>query len=109
ECRTRGPASVGDASFCSYIRECSITVVAIEDVASETSEVKIGPTVVVEVSDGTAHTEARGLDAGARGDVREGSVMIVVVERSTGVNAFELLLDRRIVGEEDVGPAVAII
>jgi hypothetical protein len=35
--------------------------------------------------------------------------VIIVIERSAGVNAFELLFDRRIVGEENIRPAVSIV
>src|ERR1043166_7484637 len=78
---TRGPAAVGAAGFLGYVSESSVAVVAIENVATEAGDVKIGPAVVVVVAHRAAHRDlARSRDAGLVGHVGKRSIVIVAVE-----------------------------
>ena len=109
ECCTGRPSAVGDASFCGHVGKGAVSVVAIENVAAQAGDVEIGPAVVVVVSYGSAHGKA------ARGETRfcrhvgERTVVIVMVENAEALCAFDCHLDRRSIGEIDVGPAIPIV
>src|SRR5260370_17134315 len=53
-----GPASVGNAGFGGHIGEGAVPVVVVKNVAAETGHVKIGPAVVVVVTDRSTHRKA---------------------------------------------------
>ncbi len=103
------PSSIGDAGLCRHVGKGAVAVVAIENVAAQAGDIEIGPAVVVVVSDGSAHGEARSGEAGFCRHVGESAVVIVVVENAEALRAFDRHLNRRSIGEIDVGPAIAII
>src|ERR1051326_5511978 len=107
---TGGPAAVGDAGFLGYVSESSVAVVAIENVATEAGDVKIGPAVVVVVAHRAAHRElARSRDAGLVGHVGKRSIVIVMVECAARGLALERAFDAGGVSEVNVGPAIAVV
>ena len=69
----------------------------------------VGPAVVVVVADGSAHRKAGRGDSGLVGDIGEGTVVIVVVERAAGGLFLQRHGHCRGVGEIDVRPAVAVV
>ena len=101
--------AIGNARFGGDVRECSVAVVVIEDVAAEAGDVKIGPAVVIVVADRTAHGQAGFGQPRFLGHVGEGAVVIVVVENTQCGLAFQSHVDGRRIGEIDVGPTVAIV
>ncbi len=105
-CPQRVAAQAG--AFC-HIGEGAVAIVAIEHHAGEAGDQQVGPSIVVEVSDGRAHGPAGGADAGLVSHVGESAVVIVVEERTASLDAGARHLDGLRVGEINVGPAVAIV
>ena len=94
ECGAGRPPAVGDAGLCRHVGEGAIAVVAVENVAAETGEIKIGPAVVVVVSHGAAHGEAGSGQAGLGSDVGKRAVVVVMVENAEALRALEGHVDR---------------
>ena len=53
-----GPASVGNAGLGGHVGESAVAVVVVKNVATEAGHVKIGPAVVVVVTDCSTHRKA---------------------------------------------------
>ncbi len=64
------------------VRKCSIAIVAIQDYASEAGDEQIRPPIVVVVAHDRAHCPAGIADARLIRNVREGSIVIIVVKRA---------------------------
>ena len=81
----------------------------IEAVLAVVGDVEVFPSVVVVVADADALAPAGCGEAGFRGDVGEGAVVIVAVEvvggRLPGGKSFEL----GAIDQEDVGPSVVVV
>ena len=75
-------------------------------IAIERGDVDVVAAVIVVIADGHAHAVDFDIEAAARGDVGEGAVAVVAVERGGGAAAArrEVLA----VDEQDIRPAVAI-
>ena len=67
------------------VRERAVAIVPIEHVSTQSCDVEVRPAIIVVVAYGAAHGESRRGDAGLLGYIREGSVVIIVVQ---GPRAF---------------------
>src|SRR5579862_7764802 len=107
---THGVAPVGDTRLTRNIGEGTITVISVEHVPTQTSNVEIGPAVVVVVAHSTAVGKSAGCgDAGLVCNVGESPIVIVVVEGTARPLVLLHHVDGGRVGEVNVGPAIAIV
>ena len=84
----------------------AVAQVVKQAVAFERGDVDVFAAVIVIVGDGDSHAVHLDVEAAARGDVREGAVAIVAIERGQGAASSRRPVFA--VDEQDVGPAVAI-
>src|SRR5579862_10046172 len=77
-----------------------------EAVAFEGGDVNVVEAVVIEVANGDADAVHFDVESAAGGDIGEGAVLIVTVERAEGFSAARRPV--LAVDEEDVAPAVTI-
>src|SRR5258705_1680924 len=78
-----GPATfIGDSGFGGDVGERAVAIVAIEDAAAVSGHVDVREAVIVEVTDGDAlAVMSFARESGFFGDIGEGAVAIVVVQR----------------------------
>ena len=109
EGRARRPAAGGHPRGLRRVGEGPVALVAQEHVPAEERQIDVGPAVVVVVADRDALPPPATGDAGGDGDVGERPVAVVAVERAPRSLAGGEAGQRRSVGEEQVGPAVAVV
>src|SRR5216683_3641306 len=92
-----------------YVRECSIAIIAIENYTPEAGDKQIRPAIIVVLADHRTHGPTGITDARFVGDVGEGPIVIIVVERAASLLARQRHLHALRVSEVNIRPAVAII
>ena len=70
-----------------HIHECSFAGVAEKAILSDAGDENVGKSVVVVVADGHAHAVHFDVEPGARRDVGEGTIAVVVVETKSGARS----------------------
>ena len=88
------------------VAEFAVAFVVKQMVAVERGNVDVVAAVVIVIGHGHAHAVHFDVEAAARGDVGEGAVVIVAVERGGGLRPLRRPV--LAVDQQDVGPAVAI-
>src|ERR1700758_2229475 len=76
--------------------------------AVDGGDVDVVVAVIVVIADGASHSVHFDIEAGLAGDIREGSVVIVVIEGGVGIAGF-VAGPVHGVDEENVLPAVVVI
>ena len=94
------PDAAGD------VAELAVAFVVEQAVAFERGDVDVVAAVVVVVADGHAHAVHLDVQAAARGDIGEGAVVVIAIERRQRFAAARRPV--LAVDQQDVGPAVAI-
>ena len=106
----RRPAGRGDTGFVGDVGEGAVAVVLVERAAPVGGDQDVWVAVVVVVGNGAAHPElAAAGDAGLVGDVGEGAVAVVLVERVLQRRLRLVEVARAAVDHEDVDPAVVVV
>jgi len=82
----------------------------VESIAVNAGDKQIGKAVVIVVAHGYSHVEAGSQQPGLRGHVREDSIAVVAIE-AVVILRRGFFQSRKVgaIGEEDVGPAIAVI
>ena len=98
------------ASLIGNIREAAVAIISIQMILRHAGDVNVLPAVVIEITDGDAHIVAVSRQPGLLGNIREGSVMIVVEQ---AVVVFRGIFfegwNRRAINEEDVRVSVVVV
>ncbi len=86
----------------------AIAQVAIERVPSETGNVNVRLTIIVEVGDCHTHSPSLARQAGCTRDVAEFEIRILMVERDHRVATLAVAINRRAIHRDDVELAIVI-
>src|SRR5580658_7852879 len=87
---SRRPSGIAtQACIPGHVGKCPIAVVAIEYNAAKTGYEQVRPAVVVIVANNCAHGEAWIADVRLIGNIREGPVMIVMIQGATRFHSME--------------------
>src|SRR5260221_9151158 len=84
-------------------------VIMIETVLPVIRDVEIFPTIIIVVSDANALTPPRGNKTGLHGDIRESSIMIVVIQVVGGSMIGWESFQRGAVHNENIWPSVVVV
>ena len=107
---TSGPSLVaGKPGLFRYVRECSVAVISIEHHAAEAGHQQVGPAIVVVVTDHRTRGPAGITNARLLSDIREPSIMTVVIERAARLLPAQRHLNALCVRKMNIGPAVAVL
>src|SRR6202007_3111866 len=103
------PSGSGKAGLVSDVGESSVAVVVIEDAAAVLGDVKIGPAGSIVVADRNAHAVASPDDPCLRGNIGEGAIAIVAIERVAQRGARVEEIAFAAVNQINVHPAVVVV
>src|SRR5882762_6768362 len=84
-------------------------VIVIEPVLPVIRDVEIFPTIIIVISDANALTPSRGNKTGFHGDVRESSIMIVVIQVVGGSPIGRESFKSGAVHNENIRPSIVVI
>ena len=107
--RSRGPSAIAYAGLFGNVGEGTVSVVAIQHVASQASDINIGPAIVVIIAHRSAHRPAGIAHAGFLRHIGEGSIMIVVIKSAARLLSSQGHVNRGRIREINIQPAVAVI
>src|SRR5215475_7668133 len=77
---TGGPTRGGDTRFVGDVRECAVSVVAVQQIPSITRDVEIGPAIAVVITHRDPHAKSAAGHSGLVRYVGESAVVVVVIE-----------------------------
>ena len=107
--RARRPSWRRQAGLVGDVREGAVAVVAIQRAAPVRGDENVGVAVVVVVGHRTAHAELfAAADAGRVGDVREGAIAVVAIQRVLQRRGRLVEVAGAAVHHENVDPAVVV-
>jgi len=104
-----GFAGACNAGLFADIGERAVTIVVIQNVFAEVSDVKIFPAVVVVIADADALAPSGVEQAALPSDIGKCTIMIVVVEMAGGGFGSGKTFEGGAVDDEDVRPAVIVV
>ena len=93
----------------SDVLERPISQVAVEGVLAKTGHIKIGPSIVVEVTHGHSHPVALSRYPGLGRDLSEGPVFVVPIQGMAGWNAGRGMPMSTTVDQIDVQPSIVVV
>src|SRR2546423_14429796 len=98
------------ASLISDIGKGAVAIISIQMILCHAGDVNILPAVVIEITDGHPHIVAVAGQSGLLGNIREGSV-VIVVEQAVVVfrGIFFEGWNRRPINKEDVRVSVVVV
>ena len=94
--------------FFGDVLEFAAAEIVVEHVVAVAGDVNIGPTVVVKIADGDAHTPSERRQSRGFCDIREMKIFILMVERDHRVAAVEVAADGGISDGDNVEFAVIV-
>ena len=87
----------------------AVTIVPIKNIPAKAGDIKVGPAIIIKISDGAAHRETGMANARFFGDVGKSPIVIVVIKRAARLFTVPGHLHRRRIGEVNIQPAIAIV
>ena len=107
--RAGSPSGGGDPCLLRYISEGAVTVVAVENAAPILGHVQVREAIGVVIADGDAHAITTTSNTGRFGDIGEGTVAVIAVERVAQRLRWSEDVAFPAIDEINVHPAVVVV